>query len=114
MALDTGFLYWLSRIGQMLVSWGKVIAAVFAFVMWVFGLIDKIIGEGLTMIMDKLEAIDVNALQGANFAVLNNIGYVNAVMPLSEMVAIMAIYMTAWVVVVVVRWIKSFIPTIGN
>jgi hypothetical protein len=56
----------------------------------------------------------LDSLKNITFSTIPFIGYVNAMIPLSEFIALMVIYFTAWSIVIVFRWIKSLIPTASN
>lgn len=91
----------------------KSFAILVAWLLWMFGIVQASVaalGDTIT----KFMALDMSAFYGVNFAGLDYIGVVNAIIPLSEFLALLSIYLTAWGLVIVLRWIKSIIPTMGN
>lgn len=84
------------------------------FIAWLTGTIPALITSAVTSITNALASFNIEAFSNSNFAGLDFIGYVNAVFPLSEFVYLCGIYVTAWVVIIGLRWLKSFVPTIGN
>lgn len=114
MAEDTGLVYWLLKASEILGKHAKFVATLVAFVAWVYDLIDRLIGAALSGILDLLHGVDLSSFQKAAFTTVENIGLVNGIIPLSETLTVFQAYFTAWGVVVLIRWIKSFIPTVAN
>ncbi len=57
---------------------------------------------------------DIVRMGSANFATLDYISYVNGVLPLAELVGLFTTYTALWLLIITIRWIKSFIPTMSN
>lgn len=73
--------------------------------------------DAIKYIFDRivlLQGMDMNQISHASFAGLDMISYVNGVFPLSEMIGCVTVYTTAWIILITIRWCKSFIPTIAN
>jgi len=97
-----------------LAKYQKFCAAVFAFLLWAVGFIDMFIRATIQQIVDAFLSIDTEAFSNVSLSLIEWIGYANAILPLSEFVVLMVAYSTAWLTVIIVRWIKSFVPTIAN
>lgn len=96
---------------------GRTVAVVFALLAWFTGFIDTVVLSVFTSMGAIMQTIQPGGLKpsgGVDFSALDYIGYVNAILPLSEFLGLMSIYVTAWMGVIVIRWSKSFVPTIAN
>ena len=100
----------LNHLGRFSAAW----AMFCGFLAWILGVIDALV----TVVMDQLTALfnsfSTSGLGNVNFATVENIGLVNALFPLSEFITMCGIYVTAWVTVIIIRWVKSFVPTMAN
>jgi hypothetical protein len=85
-----------------------------AFLAWVTGFIKACITDTLTRLSGYLDAINLDNFQNVSFATLELVGYANAIVPISEFITLMTAYLVAWLTVITVRWIKSFVPTVAN
>lgn len=103
-----------SKVANALAKNGRFVALFVAFIAWATSLIDAIVNVVLTQIRDAILSIDVSAFQSVSIASLEWIGYANAILPVSEFVILLGLYVTAWLTVILIRWIKSFVPTIAN
>jgi len=106
---------------QWLVSVAKIIGKLTPFFGTVVGLVTLvydlgtiIIVGGLNFLADRLDAIDTSAFSNAGFGLISSIGYFNAVFPLSEAIVVWTALLTAKLAIVVIRWVKSLIPTLSN
>jgi hypothetical protein len=75
---------------------------------------DKMLSTSLNYAIANVSAIDTSAFSNASFATVAGIGYANAVFPLEEFINIWVAVFTAAAIVLMIRWIKSFIPTVAN
>ena len=75
---------------------------------------EHVVSAGLNFAVNQVSALDTSAFSNAAFALVAGIGYANAVFPLSEFVNIWTSVFTAAGIVLVIRWVKSFIPTVAN
>lgn len=107
-------IYWLQKAAEILGKIAPIAGTILGFIAWLYNLIEVVIIGTIDFITAKLAEIDTSAFSNANFASLQWIGYLNAVFPLSEYLAILSAYYIAWGVVVLIRWIKSFVPTVAN
>jgi hypothetical protein len=94
---------------------GKGIALGLAWLIWIC----EIIQTCVTSLASKFAELfglsgSFSSFQNINFSGLQLIGYVNAIIPLSEFVGLMTIYVTAWTLVIIFRWVKSLMPTVSN
>ncbi len=94
----------------------KTVAIAAAIIVFCVGRYTSVYIDGMAAIVTKMTALrdSTTGIQHANFAGLDMIAYVNGVFPLSETIGCITIYTTAWLIVLAIRWLKSFIPTMGN
>ncbi len=85
-----------------------------AAILWLCGTIQYCISEVLSSFAGMLTSIDTQAFRNVSFGSIEYVGYVNAFIPVSEFIGLMSIYLTIWATVILLRWIKSFIPTMAN
>lgn len=104
----------LNVIVNYLAKHAKAAALVVAFLLWFNNFIEWIFNVVVAQLKELASSLDVAALQGASFANLEWIGYVNAVVPVSEFVTLGGVYTTAVIVIILIRWLKSFVPTLSN
>ena len=97
----------------------RFVAIAIALVAWFCGFIETcfntVVGS-FTAIFASLNVQGLTGNGGAStmFGTLEYIGYINAFLPVSEFVGLLAIYLTAWMGVILIRWTKSLVPTISN
>lgn len=65
-------------------------------------------------ISDMMENLDINALAHPTAQMLQYYAFMNRFLPLAEGFAGAVICFDVWLVIVLIRWIKSFIPTLSN
>jgi hypothetical protein len=106
--------WWLNQAGQHLRWFGPLAGGAISFILFITNIFTILIWGALDAIKTALEALDTTAFAGASFTIITGIGYVNAIFPLSEILIVLSAYYTAWIIVISVRWIKSFIPTVAN
>lgn len=102
----------------------KAVATVAAMTVWLSGLIMSVIAGMIDDLLARITEFDASTLEAkgvdlesfANAAIasVHWIGYVNAIIPLTEMILLTGAYFTGWTALIALRWIKSFIPTIAN
>jgi hypothetical protein len=114
MAQDSGFMFWLSEAGRLLSNWAPGFGLVSAVFVFVTDTINRVVGAGLTFVGEKIDQLDLTALKGAQFTTIQAIGYANAIFPLSEALNVLGAYFAAVCIVFLIRWVKSFIPTVAN
>lgn len=107
-------IYWLQMAAQTLAKIVPGVATLLGFIAWLYNIVEIVLVSGIDYLTQKLAEIDTSSFSDANFNSLQWIGYLNAVFPLSEYLGILSAYFTAWGCVVLVRWVKSFFPTIAN
>jgi hypothetical protein len=107
-------IFFFSKVASSLSKHVKWLAVVTAFITWILGLIEWAVKTVCMQISNALASINVDAFQNVALASLDWISYANAVVPISEFATLFGLFCTAWLTVILVRWVKSFIPTIGN
>jgi len=112
--MKTALVYWCSRFYDLINSVGKAVGVLVAFVVWAGLLVERVVSATLSEVIDKLSAIKLEQVKATAMAGQEWIGYVNAVVPLSEMLTLLVAYFAACLTVVSIRWLKSFIPTLSN
>lgn len=85
-----------------------------SFVAWLVGFIQSAITSVIATFAGIFSALNLDSFGSVDFSGLEFIGYVNAFIPLSEFVGLLTIFLVAWGAVILLRWVKSFVPTIGN
>lgn len=100
----------LNHLGRYSKGW----AILTAFIAFITGGIPALVSLVMQQIGQLIASLAIDELGNVSFAGLEYISFVNAVFPLSEFVVLMGIYCTAWVTVIVIRWAKSFVPTMAN
>ena len=93
---------------------GKGVAMGAALLLWAVGVIQNCIIAVVAGFAATLNALNIDAFKNVSFAGIEFIGYVNAFVPVSEFVGLLAIYLVAWGLVIVFRWVKSLVPTMAN
>lgn len=93
---------------------GKGVSLSVAFLLWVNNVIDNVIAVTVDGVAMGLKLINLDAFANVNLATLPYIGFINGVFPLTEFVQMGTIFVAACVALVVIRWVKSFVPTIAN
>lgn len=114
MASNAGIGYWLTAASNCLVKISRFAATGIGFAVAVVLWINSLFIGALNLLASKLATIDVSWLKPAALSSIQWIGYFNAIYPLSETAIMFGAYLTAWLVIIIVRWVKSFIPTVAN
>jgi hypothetical protein len=104
----------LNRITDWLARTERFFSVVLATVIWGVNAYLGVFRDAWAMIQSKIGEADPSAIGTANFSILEGVGYVNAVFPLDEVIGLYSIYFTAWLCLITIRWVKSFIPTVAN
>lgn len=112
--MSEGLLYWLNRAAALLGKYGWFCGGAAGLIFWFYDVLEIAVEAGLTYILSKISDLELQQLQGVTFATLEWVGYANGILPLSEMLVLCGVYLTAWGTLLGIRWIKSFIPTIAN
>lgn len=117
--------YWpvafFQRVSNGITRIGRIVAIVIAVVLWINKIIVSCLESLFESFLQLLNTLDISALKGGvggsgavSFAAIEYIGYINAFLPVSEFVGLMVLYLTAWSIVIALRWGKSLIPTFSN
>lgn len=85
-----------------------------AFIAWVTQGPIGLISWGVSQIGNLLGMMAVEQFQNVDIGAIESIGAVNAIIPVTEMLAVLTALVTAWVLLICIRWIKSFFPTVAN
>ena len=107
-------IFYLLEISKQIANMLPVISTIVGFFAWLYNFIELVLIGTMTWMMDKLNSVDTSAFSGVTLSTIEYIGYVNAVIPLSEMLGVLSAYYTAWITIILVRWAKSFVPTVAN
>lgn len=77
---------------------------------------EKVTGLLQDLLVSLTSLIESNlGVSDPNFGLISEyVGLVNHLFPLSEAVAMLTTYFSLYVLLLTVRWIKSFIPTLAN
>lgn len=100
-------IYWLSRNT-------KMVAIVSGFIFWLVGFIDAAVTSVITTISTLITALSFDGLGNVALTTVQWIGYFNAVIPLTEGIALLTVYYSILISVAIIRWTKSFVPTVSN
>lgn len=95
----------------------KPIAVFLALIIWADGFLQNAVisfFDTFTAVFTSASYDGISAPGSVSFGAIEYIGYINAFMPISEFVGLLGVYLTAWTGVIMMRWIKSLIPTISN
>jgi len=65
-------------------------------------------------ISESLADIDLQAIKAGSASMLQYGAFINRFIPLTEGAALSILVFNVWLAVTILRWIKSFIPTISN
>lgn len=106
--------YWLVEVSKILGKALPFFGSVVGFITLVYDLGEKMLVGGLNFFISQLNTIDTSMFSNASFASVAGIGYCNAVFPLSEAIAIWTALGACFVTILILRWVKSFIPTVAN
>ena len=107
-------LSWIAKVGESAARLIPGIGTVVGFVTLIFDLGETMLAGGLNYLLTQINSMDTSAFSNASFALVVGIGYGNAVFPLDEAITIGTALATACGTIVVIRWVKSFIPTVSN
>ncbi len=95
----------------------RFLAITFALVLWLSDFMNYTINTLISSFNALFASMNTSGLAAANsvsFSGLDLIGYVNAFLPVSEFLGLLSIYLTAWTIVILIRWTKSIVPTLSN
>ncbi|MCW1921500.1 hypothetical protein OKA05_02980 [Luteolibacter arcticus] len=106
-------MFWFNKVKDYAAKLLPLAATVIAFFAWFFNIVALVFVAGVDWITSTLNTIQL-AGGGAEFSVWPMIGLLNAIFPLAETLGILSAYFTFWAVIISVRWVKSFIPTLSN
>lgn len=91
------------------------LSAIFAGVAGFITFIYETIISGLGKITDYMAEIVATTFPAIEYSqIVNILSLCNAIYPLSETITIFSSLYVFWGVVILLRWIKSFVPTIAN
>ena len=107
-------LLFFTKIAQHLSKFGKFFAMILAFFLWLIDFIEMVITATISQIVASIESLDLSQFSNISLTSIEYISYANAVLPITEFVVLFTAYVTAWLTVVIIRWIKSFVPTVSN
>jgi len=91
-----------------------VFGTLLGLIAYIYDLGETLFVGTLNLVISRLDAIDTSLFSNASFAAVYGIGYANAVFPLQEFVTMWIAIGVGCLSVVVIRWIKSFVPTVAN
>ncbi|MEO5713928.1 MAG: hypothetical protein ABIT37_10620 [Luteolibacter sp.] len=92
----------------------KALAVLLAIILWAAGVIQHCISDVVSSFAGMIASINTTAFRNVSFSSVEYVGYVNAFIPVSEFIGLFTIYLTIWGTVILLRWIKSFVPTLAN
>jgi hypothetical protein len=107
-------IWWLSKAGNALRWINPIATAVITTTLFITNVFTILVFGALDACATALQSVNVSGFGNASFAIIQGIGYVNAIFPLAEILIILTAYYTAWISVISIRWVKSFIPTVAN
>ena len=107
-------LYWYKELSKYAARLWPLVSTALAFTAWMYNLVWILIVGAYTKINALLASVDLANFGNADFSQWQYIGIVNAIFPLTESLALLSFYYTLWGLVIAIRWIKSFIPTVAN
>jgi len=107
-------LSWIAKVGESAAKLIPGIGTFVGFITLIFDLGETMLAGGLNWLIAQLNVLDTSAFSNASFAAVVGIGYGNAVFPIDEALTIGVALATACGTIVVIRWVKSFIPTVSN
>jgi hypothetical protein len=107
-------LIFLANVAKYLAKSGKFVAIALAFILWLVDFIEVVITATIQQVVAAFQSLDLSTFSNVSLVAIDYIAYANAVLPISEFVVLFVAYMTAWLTVVIIRWIKSFVPTLAN
>lgn len=106
--------YWLVEASKVLGRAIPFFGTVAGLVTLIYDLGETMLVSGLNFLIAHISSIDTSLFSNASFGAVASIGYANAVFPLSEFVAIWTAVITAKLTIIIIRWVKSVIPTVSN
>lgn len=112
MALPT--LFWFTKIGDYAARVVPFVATALAFVAWAYNIVEVLIVGTFNAIASKIASLDTSFLTSADFSAFQWVTTLNAVFPLSESLGLLGALFTYKMVIIAIRWLKSFIPTVAN
>jgi hypothetical protein len=112
MALPT--IFWFREVRDYVAKVVPFVASVLAFVAWCYNAIEVMIVAAFNTIKGKILSLDTSWMQSADFGVLDGIAVINSFAPVSETIGLLSALFAFKLVIYLVRWVKSFIPTVAN
>ena len=112
MALPT--IYWFTKVAEYVARVVPFVSTVLAFFAWSYNIVALAIVGPLSEARLSLEGVAVVNSVAVDWQVYEWIGLVNAVLPLSEGLALLSAYWTFCLSMNLFRWAKSFVPTLSN
>jgi len=111
---DSGVLWSIKTIGNLLGKWAPLLASAGGIMTIVLGFVNNVLVGSLTYIIESLDRIDVSGFTHPTLAGLDMLSTLNCLFPISEFVTFLTAYWVAWGIIVCIRWVKSFVPTVAN
>lgn len=88
-----------------------IFTAVVGFITWITDLVIGAIDQ-VTLWIDQFVAANWPSLDMGAFSETASVA--NVIFPLSEMISIYSSLYLLWAIVLLIRWVKSFVPTMAN
>jgi hypothetical protein len=107
-------LSWLARVGESALKAIPFFGSGLGLIALVFDFGEKLLVGSINYVIDTINAMDTSMFSNAAFASVQGIAYANAVFPLSEFVTIWTAVFAAAAGIILIRWVKSFVPTVAN
>lgn len=106
------------KVAQALANNSKYVAIAIAFLLWITNVIDVLITTSIAQTVNAFANLNSQTFGTTGGTTdLNSIeyiGYANSALPIAEFLVLSTLFVTAWVTVISIRWLKSFIPTVAN
>ncbi len=88
-----------------------IFASVVGFITWITGLVIGAMDKVTSWVVDLANA----TWPEIDFSAVSDVGaIVNTLFPLNESIAIFGSLYLFWAIVLLIRWVKSFVPTVAN
>jgi len=107
-------LSWIARVGESALKAIPFFGSAVGFIALIFDIGERVLVGGINFLISSVNSIDTSLFSNAAFGAVSGISYANAVFPLSEFVTIWTSVFTGAAAVLVIRWVKSFVPTVAN
>lgn len=111
---DSGVFSEIVTVGDLLGKWAAPMATVTTALGIVFGPLALVLNTAIDSVMSLFDTIDTSVFDHCDFSTIEMISTVNSIFPVDEFITFAYAYFTAWVILLVIRWIKSVIPTVAN